>query len=148
MLAKVVHLGRMSWLTRCFRQQAGSHKSMDICKHATIQICHVQPLWKTIPKSFQTATVSRCKRLFCHGFDLSSFAVEATVNKLVAVGYSPLFTWLVEVWLIFDQRFWSLPLLCLSTLQGLFLYTVNSVRKPVDNSVRNPWKDGCRSRNL
>jgi hypothetical protein len=49
----------------------------------------VQQLWKTIFNNRQSATYSRSKCLFCHRFDLFSFTVEVTVNKLVAVGYKP-----------------------------------------------------------
>jgi hypothetical protein len=65
----------------------------------------VPQLWKTILKCCQSATYSRCKWLFCHSFDLFSFTVERAVNKLVAVGYKPLYTGLSGWRSIFDQRF-------------------------------------------
>jgi hypothetical protein len=101
-------------------------------------------LWKTILNSCQSATVSRCKWLFCHVFDLFSFTVEPAVNKLVVARWSPLITRLTEVWLFFDQWFRPIFWTCLSTLKQLVFYPVFGVIKPVDNSVCNRWKDRRR----
>ncbi|MFQ6557301.1 hypothetical protein Q7F05_15245 [Pseudomonas sp. Lb2C1-1] len=62
-------------------------------------------LWTTILSPCETATQSRRKQLFCHGFDLSPFAVELAVGNVGVAGCKPLNTWLAGLWLFFEQAF-------------------------------------------
>jgi hypothetical protein len=60
--------------------------------------------------------------LFCHGFDLSPFAVELAVNNVGVAGWTPLKPWLSGLWLFFDQAFLRDREAALST----FLLTVEA----------------------